>query len=161
MVNSPQWEYGKCQNPMMLFSYLQQILSHFLLNVITGSKEGGPHQYLLRFSPSHTLHAFVPPPIPFLHILFFPHLCQKLHPSLCIIISPYFSSFYLPLPLLHLHPPSPFLYFILIIFLSVSLYLITFVLIFIFIFISIHFVFHFLFLFLFLFHSFHGLILLT
>ena len=122
---------------MVLFYYLQLLLYHSFLNVLTGSEGVCPCQSLLHFGPYHTLQSFVTLPISVhLHIQFFthlfisllrsihldlypsftphliplhlPHLRLKFHPSLHLILYPYFYHHYIPLCLpLHHKLPPP------------------------------------------------------
>ena len=125
---------------MVFFSCLQLLLSHMFINEGSGSEEGCPHHFMLRIRPlklhpslclflysyyfphslplhihlSHDLNptlCCVPLLIPLLHLHVFPHIRPlKLHPYLCLLISP--SScprcFPLRLPISNnLHPPIP------------------------------------------------------
>ena len=99
---------AKCQNTMVFFYYLQQILSQPLINVRSGSEEGCPHHFLSHFLPYHNLHIYVTLLLPFLSLHVFPRIRLKLHSSLCILISN--SSYPHSIPLCislsnDLHPP--------------------------------------------------------
>ena len=92
MVNFPQWGYikmSKCNGIIFL-----PLTTPFypLINVRTGSEWGCPHQFLLHFFPSHSLQIDVPIPIPLLHLHFFSHIRLKLHPSICLLLSPFFYT---------------------------------------------------------------------
>ena len=108
----------KCQNVMVLFFYLQLILSHPLINEIYWSEEGCPHHFLIHILPLklHTtlcilistssftnflplclplscdlqpLPHYVPLLPPLLHLHVFPHIPPlKLHPYISLLLSP-------------------------------------------------------------------------
>ena len=112
---------------MVFFSYLQLVLSYPLINKISESEEGCPHQFLLCIIPLklhpllclllypyscprclplnlpllHYLHHpphCVPLILPILYLHVFPHIRPlKIHPSLCLILSPSLCSHCLPL----------------------------------------------------------------
>ena len=48
----------KCQNEKVLFSYLQLLLSHPLMNERSGSEEGCPYHFLLHIRPLKTILLF-------------------------------------------------------------------------------------------------------
>ena len=121
------WDMVKFQNVMVFFSYLQLVLSYPLINKISESEEGCPHQFLLCIIPLklhpllclllypyscprclplnlpllHYLHHpphCVPLILPILYLHVFPHIRPlKIHPSLCLILSPSLCSHCLPL----------------------------------------------------------------
>ena len=101
-------DMAKFQNAMVLFSCLQLILSHPFINKIYGSEDGCPCHFMLHFWPSHPFKMYVPILLPLLNIHIFPHIRLKLHPSLCLLISPSYYPHSLPLrlpPSCNLHPP--------------------------------------------------------
>ena len=104
----------KFQNVMVFFSYLQLILYQTLINKRSGSEEIFPHHFLLHFCPSRPLQIYVPLLIPLLHLHDFPHIRPlKLHPYLCLLLSPSYLPCSFPLSIhiyrdlhtpLHLRP---------------------------------------------------------
>ena len=104
MVNFRNGDMVKCQSKIVLFSYLQLLLSHLLLNLLTVSEKYCPLKFLLNFCPSQPLHVCVPLHLLLLHIKFSLHLCLKIHPYIFILLSPCFypRSLPLPFPLLHI-----------------------------------------------------------
>ena len=76
---------------MVLFSYIQILLSNPLINIRTGSEEGCYHPFLMIFWPSHPLHIYVSLPLHILHLKKSQYIYLQLHSSLCLI---FYSSFY-------------------------------------------------------------------
>ena len=84
----------KCQNVILLFSYLQVLFFLLFLAVLTGSEVDFPHQYMFRVCHYRPLHLNIPLTIP----LYLNHLCAPI-------------SLFIPLPLLyHIFSPSETLY---------------------------------------------------
>ena len=132
----------KCQNTMVVFSYLRLLLSHPLINEKSESEEGCPHQFLIHIRPlkphppicillspyscPHCLprriplpHGLYPPPhyvpllLPILHLHVFPHIRPlKIHPPLCVLLHPSSCTHCIPLHLPLSHDLHPPLHYI-------------------------------------------------